>query len=137
MDALETQNMFVNNFINKTNRDRTLFELNSSRKREAFLIKLNHQSLNYIEERKLILIPKKESNEYLFIRENLKVKGTDLCLILSNYNHIDNKIMPFKEAFDEIYGNGLASLLVFEKAEKIYLQTEQEQGASDKYIGKI
>ena len=137
MDILETQNMFVNNFIYKAKRDRTLFELNSRGKRNRFLTKLNHQSLDYIEDRKLTLIPKKEPNEYFFIKENLKVKETELCLILSNYNDIDNKVMTFKEAFDEIYGTGLASLLVFEKAQKIYLQTEQEQGSSDKYIGKI
>lgn len=136
MDALETQNLFVNNFIHKTNRDRTLFELNSRGKRDGFLTKLNHRSLDYIEERKLTLIPQKEPNEYFFIKENLKVKEKDLCLIISNYKEIDNKVMPFKDAFDEVYGHGLASLLIFENAEKIYLQTEQEQGSSKKYIGK-
>ncbi|PJE39937.1 MAG: hypothetical protein CUR32_11060 [Flavobacterium sp.] len=136
MEVIETQNTFVKNFIYKAKKDRALFELNSRGKRIEFLRKLNHSYLDYLDETKLTLIQKKEVDDFLYIKENLKVRETDLCLVISNYREIDNKIMTFKDAFDEIYGFGLASLLVFENAEKIYLQTEQEQGAPNKYIGK-
>ncbi len=136
MDAIETQDKFVKNFIYKNKRERVLLELHSPKRRIDFLSKLNHKSLELIDSAKLQQIPKNIGNIYAFILDQISVNDKDKVLILSNYEDIDGKVKCFKEAFQDLNTrDGFATLFIFENAEKIYIQTEQEIGASIKYVG--
>jgi hypothetical protein len=85
----------------------------------------------------LRLVDDNTSNLYNFVCQDLKVKGENKVLIISNYEEIDGEIKSFYEAFEELKKfAGFASMLVFENGEKIYIQTEQSKGTSIKYIGK-
>lgn len=84
----------------------------------------------------MIPIPK-ECNDYDFTKSNLKIKDTDVCYIISNYEDIDDTWMNFKEAFDKSWGRGMPTLIIAVAADKIYLETEQIQGAPARFIGKI
>lgn len=138
MDITETQNNFVNNFIYKNKRERVFHELNSPKKRNAFLSKLNHNSLDLIDGVKLQQIPKNIGEIYTFIVNQIGVNDKSEVLILSNYEALDGKVKPFNDAFEDLKNySGFASMFIFENGEKIYLQTEPELGASIKYIGII
>ena len=136
MDIIETQNNFVHYFISKNKRERVLLELNSPKRRNDFLSKLNHRSLDLIDAGKIEQIPKNIANVYAFIIDQIGVNDSNKVLILSNYEALDGEVKSFKEAFEDLKNkSGFASICIFENGEKIYLQTEQEFGASIKYVG--
>jgi hypothetical protein len=70
------------------------------------------------------------------LRKELKIKDTDRCYVISNYDDVDGHELKFKKAFDKIYGRGLGSLIIASSGDKIYLETEQVQGAPPRFIGK-
>ena len=135
MDKQKIVETFIQNFILKDRRERSLFELNNPQKRNLFVGRFNHGWATLIDMRKMTLIPKKE-NQYNFVKDNLKIKDTDLCYLISCYDDIDNEIMNFKQAFDKSWGRGFATLIIMANADKIYLETEQVQGSPDRFIGR-
>lgn len=134
MSELEIYTNFINKFVYKNKRERVYFELTNLKKRNEFLNKLNHNSLDLFDNKKLNLVPK-SGNVKNYIVENLNIDVKDLCLIISNYDYLDNQTMSFEKAFEMCNGLGFSTLLVFIDQNKIYLQTEQELGSSIKYIG--
>jgi hypothetical protein len=135
MDKQEIINLFVKNFILKERRERSLFELTHSQKRNLFAGRFNHGWTKLLDVKKLILVPQK-CEQYNFVKDNLKITDKDFCYSISCYADIDNEIMEFKQAFDKSWGRGFATILILMKGDKIYLETEQVQGAPDRYIGK-
>lgn len=83
MKTIEKQALlekFVSNFIIKSKRDRTLFELTNSKKRSAFIDCLNHEVTDIFEIKKLRLLNK--STDTAVIRNMLSTKDSDLCYII-------------------------------------------------------
>lgn len=134
MTEIEIQSNFINKFILKEKRERVSFELNNVKKRSLFINKLNHKSFDFIDSKKMIQIPKNDS-VYSYIKEKLNIEDNEPCLLISNYDYLDNLKMNFKEAFESCNGLGLATLIIIISKNQIYLQTEQENGSSNKYLG--
>ncbi len=126
---------FVRNFILKVRRERALFELNHPHKRNLFVRRLHHSWATVIDIKKLTLIAKKV-NDFDYIQKHLRLKDTELIYIISDYDDNDNEIMEFKEGFNKCRGRGMVTLLLTLDANKLYPDTEQVQGAPDKFIGK-
>jgi hypothetical protein len=82
-----------------------------------------------------ILIRKSEDN-YSNIQGFLNFKDDDLCYVISNYGDYDDKIFPFEKVFSEVYARGLGTILVNKSADTLFLDTEQEKGSADRFIGK-
>lgn len=134
MTEIEIYTNFINKFILKEKRERVSFELNNVKKRSLFINKLNHKSFDFIDSKKMIPIPKNEF-EFDYIKERLVVEDNEPCLLISNYDYLDNQKLGFKEAFEACNGLGLATLIIIISKNKIYLQTEHENGSSNKYLG--
>ena len=134
MNIIETQNLFVRNFIYRNKRDRVLLEITNTKRRQDFLLKLNHQILDIINNDLLTKVDDNTVDLYKSVCQDLKVNGEYKVLIISNYKEIDGKIKSFYEAFEDLkkFG-GFASMLVFENGEKIYIKAEQSKGAPIKY----
>jgi hypothetical protein len=132
MTEIEIYTNFINKFIHKEKRERVSFELNNVKKRSLFINKLNHKSFDFIDSKKMTPIQK---NDFEFVKEKLCVEENEPCLLISNYDYLDNQKLGFKEAFEACNGLGLATLIIIIATNKIYLQTEQENGSSNKYLG--
>src|SRR5574343_604573 len=71
------------------------------------------------------------------IQTKLNLKDDDLVYVISNYGEVDDRIIAFKDVFPFIYSRGLGTILINTKGDKIYLETEQENGPADRFIGEI
>ncbi len=87
---------FVQKFILKNKRERSLFELTHPQKRNLFSDRLNDNWENVFDINKLTLIPRND-DIYEFVKNKLKIKGTDLCYVISNYDDTDDKFMDFEK----------------------------------------
>jgi hypothetical protein len=127
---------FINNFIQKERRDRTLLQLTSPKKRFQFTHKLNHQWDAILDMRRLKQIPK-GFEDYKFAVQELKISGKEPCIIISNHDDIDGQEKTFEQAFDAVYGKGFASVIITAAGDKMYLETELVQGRQNRFTGKI
>jgi len=136
MNAQETEEKFIKNFIRKEKRERSLFILNHKRKRFDFLNKFNHHYDEMISKKDLIeLNTKSDLDTFQKIKSELNIKDSDLCYVIS-YDDFDKQFIDFKSAFDSCQQSGLAGLIITENGNKFYLKTEQEIGGPLKFIGK-
>lgn len=102
MNIIETQNLFVRNFIYRNKRDRVLLEITNTKRRQDFLLKLNHQILDIINNDLLTKVDDNTVDVYKSVCQDLKVNGEYKVLIISNYKEIDGKIKSFYEAFEDL-----------------------------------
>jgi hypothetical protein len=135
MDNRTIQDLFINNFILKDQRERSNYLLNDPRKRAKFTDRLNHQWDKVLDMRFLTKIPSGVI-DYDFVKKELRFKDTELCYIISNHSEIDGQSFPFEEAFDEVYGRTFGSLIINSFGDKLYLETEVVQGKQNRFIGK-
>lgn len=70
------------------------------------------------------------------IQNLLKFNDTDLCYVISNYDEFDDKYIPFKDVFKELYSRGFGSIIINKTADVLFLDTEQERGGAYRFIGK-
>lgn len=120
--------LFVTNFISKSKRERSLFEL--TKKRAAFTNKLNHQLLELFEVSQLIRL---DSSDQGFVAAQLKASSKTPCYIISN-DALDDTIIEFDTAFEKLVGNGLGFCIVPMHGNVIYTEGEQIFGSSVRYI---
>jgi hypothetical protein len=135
MDSNSTLDLFIKNFISKDSRERSEFELKDSRKRVKFTGRLNHRWEEVLDMRFIKEIPA-TALDYDYVIKELKIKDNERCYVISNYDDVDGQEFEFNYAFDKVYGRGLASIIVSKAGDKLYLETEQVQGAPLRFIGK-
>lgn len=126
---------FIKNFIQKDKVDRCLLELTNSKKRNKFVDRLNHKWDTVLNMKYLAQIDKSKDNAN-DIQKLLNFKDNDICYVISNYSNYDDKLLPFKEVFNEVYSRGLGTILINKTADTLFLDTEQERGPADRFIGK-
>ncbi|HLP54787.1 MAG TPA: hypothetical protein VK151_07150 [Fluviicola sp.] len=126
---------FVDNFVLKDKRERCYAELTNPKKRGKFTDKLNHKWDTILDMRCLVKIDKTNDSPGN-IQKILKLRDNDLCYIISNYDDVDDQLIPFKNAFDRIYSRGLGTLLMNASADTLFLDTEQVQGPATRFTGK-
>jgi hypothetical protein len=135
MDKEAIIKSLFSNFVLKEKRERSFLKLTSPKRRGAFIDKFNHNwdvmlNMDYLEK-----LSKK--NDYPDkIQKSLQWKDNDICYVISHYSEADDKIIASKEAFSQIYGRGLASIIINLTATKLYLETEQIQGPPSRFIGR-
>ena len=135
IDKEEIIKNFATNFIQKDKRERCFLELISPKKRGKFVDRINHKWENVFDMRLLTKVGK-EQDYSDDIKRLLKFKDDELCYVISNYAQYDDKLLPFGEVFEEIYARGFATLLINAPADTLFLDTEQEQGHTPRFIGK-
>lgn len=135
MDSNKTLDLFIKNFISKDRRERSEFELKGLKKRGKFINRLNHSWDEILDMRFISKIPS-VIDEYEYVKKELKIKDADLCYVISNYDDVDGQVFEFTKAFKKIYGRGLGSIITNVTGDKMYLETEQEQGPPPRFIGK-
>ncbi len=126
---------FIKNFIQKDKVDRCFLELTNSKKRNKFVDRLNHKWGTVLNMKYLAQIDKSKDNA-IEIQKLLNLKDNDICYVISNYSDFDDKLLPFKEVFNNIYSKGFATILINKTADTLFLDTEQERGSADRFIGK-
>ncbi len=134
MDNNTTLDSFIKNFIIKDKRERSELELKNVRKRSRFTDKLNHKWDTVLDMRYVFKIPS-GLNDYEFTKKELNISDSEICYIISNYDDIDGQIKEFKYAFDLVYGRGFGSIIINGSADKLYLETELQQGKQNRFIG--
>ena len=119
---------FVHTFVIKNKRERAVYEL--SKKREYFTDRLNHRITDTFVSNKLEPIVDCTISEVLM---KLGINARAHCYIIS-HNELDDQIVEFKSAFEKLHGNGLGFCIVPLRSNKIFIESEQENGASECYI---
>ncbi len=110
---------FVNNFIRKERRERSLYILRNKKKRADFLGKFNHSRNEMIVEKDLIaLYTKTDFDTWENIKSALKVKDSDLCYIIS-YDENNGQFIDRKKAFENCQSIGYAGLIINEDGKKV------------------
>jgi hypothetical protein len=113
---------FVKNFVQKNRVERALFELTNLGKRHSFADRLNHHWEALFKMQTLATIEK--NNDFKEkILELLNAEPDESCYVISNYGELDDAILPFGKAYDEISARGFASLLINLKADAFLLIT--------------
>ncbi|MES2800587.1 MAG: hypothetical protein V4638_11265 [Bacteroidota bacterium] len=127
---------FINNFILQNSQERSFVELSNAKKRGKFTNRLNHKWDSILKMQHLTKIDKTTDNQE-DIQKKLKIKDDELVYIISNYDEVDDRIISFKDVFPVIYSRGLGTILINTNGDKIFLDTEQDQGPADRFIGEI
>ena len=125
---------FLTNFIIKDKRERCYLELTNPKKRTNFTDRLNHKWDTVLNMKYLVQVDK-QFDYADRIQQLLKFKDEHLCYVISNYTEFDDKLIPFKDVFGQVYSRGFATILLNTSADKLFLDTEQEQGNSFRFIG--
>jgi hypothetical protein len=128
--------LFIKNFISKDKRERSDLQLKDSKKRGKFTDKLNHKWDTVLDMRYIFKIPS-GVNDYEYVKKELKIKDDDKFYIISNHADIDGQMNDFNIAFDKVYGRGFGSIIINTSGDKLYLETEVEQGKQNRFIGKM
>jgi len=126
---------FINNFIQDEKAERSFLELTNPGKRYKFADRLNHQWYTVLNMKYLVQVDKTNDNA-VDIQKQLHLKDNEICYVISNYPDYDNQLLPFKDVFSMIYSKGLATILINQTADTLFLDTEQERGPADRFIGK-
>ncbi|WP_445458243.1 hypothetical protein [Flavobacterium sp. HNIBRBA15423] len=125
---------FLDNFVHKDKKQRCYFELLDSKKRAKFINNLNHKSFSFLNSKKFKKI-EKEFDNVSEIEKHINFEKEEYYYVISNHNDFDDKWIKIHDCFSEIYWFGLATLIINNKGDKVFLKMEQENGKSEKYIG--
>lgn len=90
----EVEERFVKKFIKKENRERTLYELNSVKKRKQVI----HRLINLLDKKYAVLYESKISDEEVFLIVKKYYNLNKDCYVIADSTD-DGTVIPFKEAF--------------------------------------
>lgn len=93
----EIEEKFVKNFIVKDKRERILFELNSTKKRELAIQRI----YNLLDKRFAVLEDSEASNEKLITTLKKYFNTNSECYVISETAD-DGKVLPFRQAFENM-----------------------------------
>ena len=133
----DIEKIFIETFVVKNKRDRSLFELNSKKKRRDFFSKLSHRYDEIIDLRYTTKIPSPNSSSE-YIHQILKKHGAGKdCYLLSYFNELDRKMMLLSEALEQCVGRGMSSIVICIPNKLAYFEAEQEVGPPPRFIIKM
>jgi hypothetical protein len=124
---------FVNNFVQKSRRERANFELGSESRRGRFLDRLCHDFAGVFEARYLQPLPKPEDG--VSLRKLLEKSGAkNTCHVISCNDAVDGKQIPVGDAIQAVMGYGLPSIIICAPESLAYFEAEQVQGPPPRYL---
>lgn len=119
--------LFITKYIKSFRKDRLIYEVNSKKKKENFINHFCHETLKYIEEKKIIFHGKKHE-----CFEALKAYNKENFFVLSSF-YIDGIMMDLKEL--ELYmENEYMSIVAI--SDNIAIIKEEEESLSNIFILK-
>lgn len=128
------EQLFVAAFVEKKRQERSLFELNSKKRRGDFFNKLCHRYFEILDQRFMESISISNFEEILKI---LKREGAEEeCYVLSSYEELDAKTKSLSQALEECVGKGLPSIILCIPDKLAYFEAEQEIGPLPRFLLK-
>lgn len=128
---INIEEKIVNSFFNKRSRDRILYELKSSEKRERFFSKISHRCEDYIDGR--FIVQKSDKLISIDIIKQKLCRKNRMCYVIAYKSNLDGMFVDFETAMDELWGNG--PYLVYSiNSNSLYLETEYNFSVHQSYI---
>jgi hypothetical protein len=137
MNKKEIEIAFVNTFVLKIKRERSIFELNSMKKRRDFFSKLCHTYNQIIDSRFMTKIDTPNSNPKGILQMLINEGAGVDCYLLSYFDNLDRRRMPLSEALDKCVGIGMPSIVICNPEKLAYFEAEQEAGSPPRYLLKM
>ncbi len=132
-----TEKEFVETFVLKKKRERSIFELNSKKKRRVFFSKLCHRYADIIDSRYMKELKSQNSSPSDIFQILMKQGAGNNCYMLSYFEDLDGKSMPLTEALDNCVGRGMPSVVICDPGKLVYFEAEQESGPPPRFILKM
>lgn len=132
----DIEKTFVENFVIKIKRERSLFELGVNNKRGNFFNKLCHKYNEIIDSRNVLKIPEPNSNLSAISQLLLKHGAEKNCYVMSSFGEIDGLFFPLIEALEKCVGRGLPSIIICNPSRLAYFEAEQEVGPPPRFLLK-
>ena len=118
---------FVNNFVQKSRRERASFELGSESRRGRFLNRLCHDFAGVFDAR--YIQPLSDAEDAISLRKRLEKFGAKkTCHVISCNEAVDGKEVLLEDAIQAAMGYGLPSILICAADSLAYFEAEQEKG---------
>jgi len=136
MDPENIENIFVETFIVKGKRERSIFELKSKKKRRDFFSKLCHRYQEIIDMRWSIKIQTPNSDSTTIYDRLLKNGAGNSCYVMSYFQELDREKLPTKEALIQCIGHGMPSIIICTPNELAYFEGEQDSGPPPRFMLK-
>ena len=128
------EQLFAAVFVQKKRQERSLFELNSKKRRGDFFNKLCHRYFEILDQRFMESISTSNFEEILKI---LKREGAqEECYVLSTYEELDAKAKSLSQALEECEGRGLPGIILCVPDKLAYFEAEQEIGPPPRFLLK-
>lgn len=131
-----TETQFVETFVLKNKRERSIFELRSKRKRINFFNKLCHRYDEIFDARLMAAIPPPNSDSDAIYRLLVNEGAGRDCYLMSHYEELDGKTMLLAEALHSCVGCGMPSVVICDPIQLAYFEAEQEVGPPPRFILK-
>jgi len=124
---------FVNNFVQKSRRERASFELGSASRRGRFLNRLCHDFASVLDAR--YLQPLSGAEDTVSLRKRLEELGAKkTCHVISCNDAVDGREAPLGDAIRAVMGYGLPSVLICAADSLAYFEAEQEKGPPPRFL---
>lgn len=135
IDIYSILSNFVEWFVLEEAKEQSSFELKDPKKRHLFTQKLNH-NWDHVLDLRFVHHLDAGHDSAAHVKKEMHTKGRDLCYVISSDPEIDNKIMESDFVIDKVYGKGIGTILINLQVDKIYLETEAQNGTSSRFIGR-
>jgi hypothetical protein len=134
-DNLAIIELFVRNFVLKDKAERSYTQLIDPKKRHKFTDWLNHRWDTVLNMKKLAAIGPNNDHP-AGIQQLLQFGRRDLCYTISNYSQFDDQCLSFQEIFDQIYAQGMGTILLNLSGDTLFLETEMDRAPTARFIGR-
>lgn len=130
------EKLFVNSFVLKNKKERSLFELSSNKKRSNFFYKLCHGYNEVFDPKNLKKISEPNSDASAIYKLLVKHGAGKNGYVMSSFDDLDRKTLPLLKALEQCVGRGLPSIVICASGKLAYFEAEQEAGPPPRFILK-
>lgn len=130
----DTEQRFIQAFVQRHRRERARFELTSPERRSAFLGKLCHRHADILDPRFIAPLAR-EMEDPRRIYEHLRRQGAPpVVAVISLHNEFDGRELPLGEAVEGIFFYPFPSVLICRPNALCYFQAEHEAGVTWRFV---
>jgi hypothetical protein len=133
-DRISIVRNFVERYILEDMKDKCFSELTEQPGRQWFARKLEHGWEGLFRMERLRKLTKEEDRKDT-VNKLMNERGDAPCYLISCLGSIDGRIIGFMDALNCVYGMGCGALLYSIKSSGLFLETGQEQGRPNRFIG--
>jgi hypothetical protein len=131
---IEQETQFIKRFVRRERRERARFELQSAKKRSAFLSRLCHMYAEIFDMRYLRPVPLPNSDYRTILQALINKHAPKQCYVISGITELDGKFMDLPGALERVVGFGLPSIVICIPGTLGYFEAEQEAGPPPRYL---